>query len=413
MNSRRVAVTGLGLISPFGGSPQDFFTRLLNGESAIRAYTPADAPQPVNIAAVTCTHFDGETALSRGEIHTMDRFSQLGTAAADAAWRDAGLPDTQEARHEIGVSWGTAVGSVMTYDQGYRDLYINGRTRVSPLSVVLGMNNAAASHIAIKLGLGGACLTYTVACASSAVAIGEAFHRIRQGEAKLMLAGGSDAPLAFGVIRAWEALRILAPATGDSTPQTCKPFHQDRSGLVLAEGAGALMLEDWDHAVSRGARIHGEIVGYGTSCDHFNLVRPDPQGQVRAMELALEDAQLQPSDIDYINAHGTATREGDPAEIAAVRTVFGDRASRLPLSATKSMHGHTMGAAGAVESIVTLLALAEDRIPPTANLDQIDPDCEGVRHVQDGSLSGLGIRVAMSNSFAFGGSNAVLVFRRG
>jgi 3-oxoacyl-[acyl-carrier-protein] synthase II len=412
MPARRVAVTGLGLVNPYEGDVEDFFAHLLRGDSAVSIYAPDDSPQPLSIPAVHCPRFDADALLGRGQAHIMDRYSQLGTAAAVQAWRDAGMETEDDAeRTDAGVAWGTAVGGVLSYDYGYRDLFIRGRTRVPPLSVVLGMNNAAASHIAIKLGLAGPCLTYSVACASSATAIGEAFHRIRRGEVATMLAGGSDAPLAFGVVRAWEALRVLAPVEGGATARACRPFSADRTGLVLGEGAGALVLEDWEHAMARGARIYAEVTGYGCTCDHIHLVKPDANGQVRAMELALADAGLKPDDIDYINAHGTATREGDPTEIAAIRAVFGERAADIPVSATKSMHGHLMGATGAVEAIVSILALRQGSIPPTAHLDGIDPACAGVHHVTGPALTGMALKNVLSNSFAFGGSNAVLTFR--
>jgi len=253
-------------------------------------------------------------------------------------------------------------------------------------------------------------MSHTVACASSAIAIGEAFRRVRSGEAPIMLTGGSDAPQAYGVARAWEALRVLAGGDENSAATACRPFSAKRSGLVLGEGGAALVLEDWAHAVARGARIHGEMVGYGTTCDHSHLVRPEPAGQIRALRAALADAGLNAADIDYVNAHGTATAEGDPAEIAALREVFGELASALPVSATKSMHGHQLGAAGAVEAIVTVLALREQAIPPTAHLGELDAACGGVDHVRAGRR-GQPLRAALSNSFAFGGSNAVLAFR--
>jgi 3-oxoacyl-[acyl-carrier-protein] synthase II len=212
------------------------------------------------------------------------------------------------------------------------------------------------------------------------------------------------------VARAWEALRVLASGDENTAPQSCRPFSVDRSGLVLGEGGAALVLEDWDHAVARGAGIHAEMLGYGTSCDHSHLVRPEAAGQVRALEAALADAGLTSGDIDYINAHGTATAEGDPVEVAALRAVFGERAARLPVSATKSMHGHQLGAAGAVEAIVTVLALREQALPPTAHLADLDPACAGVDHVVT-ARRGQTLRAALSNSFAFGGSNAVLAFR--
>lgn len=412
MTRRRVAVTGLGLVSPFGGDAEDFFARLLRGESAIGCYEPEGVPHPLTMPAVRCTGFDAEAALGRPLASTMDRFSQLGAAAAFSAWCDAGLSLEEVLEQaDYGICWGTAVGGTLTFERGYRDLYLANRSRVSPLSVILGMNNSAASHIAIKLGLGGVCLTYSVACASSSVAIGEAFRRIRDGAAAVMVAGGSESPLAYGVMRAWEALRVLAPGDRENAWRACRPFHRQRAGIVLGEGAGALVLEDWEHARERGARIYAELAGYGASCDHAHIVRPAAGGQVRAIAQALDDAAVDAAEVDYVNAHGTATQEGDAAEIAALRAVFGERASRLPVSSTKSMHGHLLGAAGAVEAIVTVLALRDFCIPPTAHLDSVDPACAGVWHVAGAPLTDVPLRTALSNSFAFGGSNAVLVFR--
>jgi 3-oxoacyl-[acyl-carrier-protein] synthase II len=337
-------------------------------------------------------------------------------AAAFGAWADAGFAreavPNPNGHLDWGVSWGTALGGTLAYERGYRDLWQHGRERVSPLSVILGMNNAASSHIAIQLGLGASCLSYTVACSSASAAIGEAFRLIRDGRAQLMMTGGSDAPLAYGVVRAWEALRVLAPGNAETSAAACKPFHVKRGGLVLGEGAAALVLEDYDHAVARGARIYAELAGYGSTSDHSHLVRPESRGQVRAINAALADGGLAPDDIDYINAHGTATREGDPSEIEAIRAVFGARAAELAVSATKSMHGHSMGATGAVEALATVMALHTGEVPPTAFLDEIDPACQGVRHVTGIGLRGVPLRAALSNSFAFGGSNAVLAFRR-
>ncbi|KXB29638.1 3-oxoacyl-ACP synthase [Dechloromonas denitrificans] len=415
MSQRRVAITGLGLVSPYGGDLADFFGRLLAGESAVRFLQTDDIPRPLAMPFVSCPAFDAEASLGRPLAGTMDRFAQLGTAAAFSAWADAGLACGQPAengenRERWGVSWGTALGGTLAYEKGYKELWIKGRERISPLSVILGMNNAANAHISIQLGLGGVSMSHTVACASSAIAIGEAFRRVRSGEAPVMLTGGSDVPQAYGVARAWEALRVLASGDEKTAPRACRPFSADRDGLVLGEGGAALVLEDWEHAVARGARIHGELIGYGTTCDHSHLVRPEAAGQVRALHLALADGGLSPADIDYVNAHGTATAEGDPVEIAALKTVFGDAAGRLAVSATKSMHGHQLGAAGAVEAIVTVLALREQAIPPTAHLTELDPACAGVDHVTV-ARHGQPLRAALSNSFAFGGSNAVLAFR--
>ena len=409
---RRVAITGLGLVNPFGGDRQDFFARMLAGESCIRHYTTEDKPRPLCMPAVRCDRFDPDIELGKALAGTMDRYAQFGFAAAREAWLDAGFAaDERSEKNQFGVSWGTALGGTLAYEKGYRDLWQNGRERVSPLSVILGMNNAASAHMAIQFGLGNSCLSYTVACSSATAAIGEAYRRIAAGDAKVMLTGGSDAPLCYGVVRAWEALRVVAPGDADNSMRACRPFSADRAGLVLGEGAAALVLEDWEHARDRGAAILAELAGYGATSDHSHLVRPDKGGQVRAMEQALADAGLRPEDIGYINAHGTATAEGDPTEIAALRQVFGARAEHLPVSGTKSMHGHMMGATGAIEAVITVMALQADALPPTAHLENVDPACTGVRHITGNALRASGVRAALSNSFAFGGSNAVLAFR--
>lgn len=410
-SSRRVAVTGVGMVSPFGGSTEDFFERILCGESAIRLYEHPTSPSRLVQPAVTCAQFDAEKSIGRAITHLTDRYSQLGVAAAFSAWDDAGLAREGAGSDAYGVSWGTGVGGMLTYEKGYGDIYLRGKQRVSPLSVPMAMNNAAASHIAMALGLGSACMTYSVACASSTISIGEAFRRIQRGESSLIVAGGSESPLAFTIMRAWEAMRVVASGDAQTAYRSCRPFQQGRMGLVLGEGAAALVLEDWDHACQRGARIYCELAGFGQSCDHTHLVRPDAQGQSRAIAAALAEAQLAPEQVGYVNAHGTATVEGDPIEISALRQVFGAHAGQLAVSATKSMHGHSLGAVGAMEALISVLALARQAIPPTAHLEQVAQDCLGVHHVMGSGLRDVPLRAALSNSFAFGGSNAVLAFR--
>lgn len=414
MTRRRVAITGLGIVSPYGGGVDAFFAHLLAGRSAVRRLQTDDKPRPLSIPFVRCAGFDPAATLGKPLAGMMDRFAHLGVAAAFDAWRDAGLArqanDPAE-RENWACIWGTALGGILAFEKGYRDMWQNGRERLSPLSVVMGMNNAVNAHLSIQLGLGGPSMSHTVACASSSVAIGEAFRRVRDGEAAVAVTGGSDATQAYGVARAWEAMRLLAPGDEETAVMACRPFAADRAGLVLGEGGAALVLEDWDHAVARSARIHAEIVGYGASCDRSHLVRPESDGQARALRAALADGGLSPHDIGYVNAHGTATAEGDPVEITALRQVFGDHAPRLAVSATKSMHGHLLGAAGAIEALATVLSLREGSVAPTAHLQgRLDPACEGVDHVFEGRR-GVPLKAALSNSFAFGGSNAVLAFR--
>lgn len=414
MARHRVAITGLGLVSPYGGGLEDFFQRVWAGESAVQWLVTDDEPRALRLPFVRCAAFAPDRELGKPLASMMERFSQLGMAAAFAAWQQAGLSrsatEDGSDRSRWGCLWGTALGGLAAHERGARDLWLKGRDRVSPLSVVMGMNNAANAHISIQLGLGGVSSSHTAACASASMAIGEAFRRVRSGEAEIMVTGGSDVCQSMSVVRAWEAMRVLARGDEHSAPHACRPFAADRDGLVLGEGGAALVLENWDRAVARSARIHGELLGFATNCDHSHLVRPDRDGQVRALRAVLDDAGLAPQDVHYVNAHGTATPEGDPVEVQSLREVFGELAPRLPVSSTKSVHGHLLGAAGAIEAVVTAMAVREQAIPPTAHLEgRLDPACEGVDHVLHGRRAN-GLRVALSNSFAFGGSNVVLAF---
>lgn len=411
MKKRRVVITGLGLINPYGeGDVEEFFSRIMRGESAVRFHTLSNSPRPLALPLVACIHFDPIETLGPPLANAMDRFSHFAVASALSAWQDSGLAKHCN-RDDYGVSWGTGSGGSLTIERGYQTLYFENKEKVSPLSVVLAMNNSAASHIAMQLGLGGPCITSTVACASSAVAIGEAFRKIRAGDANLMLVGGSEAPLSYGVIRAWQAMRVLSEGDEATAYRASRPFSKNRAGLTLAEGAAALVIEDWEHARARGARIYAEIAGYGSTCDRTHIARPDSGGQVRAITAALQDGGLRPHEIDYVNAHGTATVEGDAIEIQSMKTVFGEHANKLAVSSTKSMHGHSLGAASAMEALITTLALYHQALPPTANVSEVGADCAGVDHVLMQGRNNVPVRAALSSSFAFGGSNAVLAFR--
>lgn len=442
MAARRVVVTGLGQITPHGRDVAAGFDALLAGRSAVRRHTVGEAPHSTRLASAVCVDFDAGAELGRPRAITMDRVSQLSVLAARAAWADAGLPGvggagsagpgalTDAERERACVMWGTGAGGIQTLERGYRELFVKGRPRISPLSVVMGMNNAAAGQIALLLGLGGACFTYSVACASSAVAIGEALRRVRWGECAVALAGGGEAALPYGTLKAWLSMQVLAGAGDDAgdaqgaegseaadaaqarAASACRPFDASRSGLVLGEGAAALVLEERGHALARGARIYAELAGTGSSNDHRHLSTPDAAGQVRALQAALHDAGADATEVGYVNAHGTATTEGDPVEADALRRLFGGHAPQVAVSATKSMHGHLMGAAGALEALITVLAVHSGNLPPTAHLRQIDPACAGLDHVLGSGRHGVDVALALSNSFAFGGSNTVLAFRR-
>jgi len=419
---QRVVITGLGQVTPHGRDVAAGFAALMAGRSAIARHSVGEAPHNTELASAVCAELDMAALLGRARAATMDRVSQLSALAGRSAWEDAGLAAagaiSADELERSCVMWGTGAGGMQTLERSYRDLFIKGRPRISPLSVVLGMNNAAAGQLALLLGLGGACFTYSVACASSAVAIAEAMRRVRWGECAVALAGGAEAALPYGTVKAWQSMQVMAqPAADDAdTARVCRPFDATRSGLVLGEGAAALVLESRDHALARGARIYAELAGAGASNDHHHLTTPDAGGQLRALRTALQDARADADEVAYVNAHGTATAEGDPIEAEALRQLFGARAPQVPVSATKSLHGHLMGAAGAIEALVTVMALQRGQIPATANLQQIDPACEGLGHVrpdaQGAGRSGLDLPLALSNSFAFGGSNLVLVLRR-
>jgi 3-oxoacyl-[acyl-carrier-protein] synthase II len=323
----------------------------------------------------------------------------------------SGLDPATADRERIGVYWGTGMGGAHTLEGAYQSVYGWNDFRLRPLSVVMAMNNAAGSNVALKWGLRGPFANFSTACSSSAMAIGEAMHAIRSGRADAILAGGAEALLTPGILAAWQALRTLAPADAADAGASCRPFDKRRGGLVLGEGGAALVLEEESRARARGARILGFITGYGNTCDAAHMSKPDRDGQARAMRQALGEAGLQPDAIGYINAHGTATIVGDVVECEAIKEVFGAAAVRIPVSSTKSMHGHLLGGAGAIEMAATLMPFRDGVIPPTAHLEQPDPVC-AVRHVPSAAERGEPPRAVMSNSFAFGGSNVVLIAER-
>jgi 3-oxoacyl-[acyl-carrier-protein] synthase II len=300
------------------------------------------------------------------------------------------------------------MGGAGSIEEGYVRLYRDNLSRLKPFTVLMAMNNAAGSQVALDFGLTGPSLTFSTACSSSSVAIGEAYRLIRHGYADVMLAGGSEALLTYGTMRAWEALRTLADEDPDNLAASCKPFAADRSGLVLGEGAAMLLLEDYEHAQARGARIYAELIGYGGSNDSTHITQPSVAGQARAMRLALADAGIAVNEVDYINAHGTGTKLNDLTEAAAIKEVG---AAHVPVSSTKSMHGHLMGATAAVEFVACIMALQTQGLPPTAHLHHPDPACD-IEHIPHVGRRNVPVRTVMSNSFAFGGTSSVLIARK-
>ena len=407
---RRVAVTGIGVVSPLGHGEAEFFANLLAGRSGVRRIESAFVERLGTRIAASAA-FDGSVHFPPPRLRMLDRVSQFALVAAAQAMAAADPALDDDERRGAGVFLGTGMGGANSTDDGYRALYEQRTERMPPFSVLTGMNNAAAAWIGIEYAFGGPNLTYSTACSSSAVAIGEAWRRIRSGETPIALAGGAEAPLNLGTIKAWEALKTLATEDARDPAASCKPFAGDRSGMVLGEGAAMLVLEDFERAQRRGARIRGELVGYGLCTDAGHITRPTSDGQARAMELALRSAALTPDRIGYINAHGTGTLANDAVETAAIKQVFGARAYRIPTSSTKSMHGHLLGAAGAMELVATLLSVENRTLPPTINLHVPDPQCD-LDYVTQGARAANGLEFAMSNAFAFGGSNAVLVCRQ-
>lgn len=391
----RVVITGIGIVSPFGRGAEATLAHLREGRSGIRTLTSIDA-------TVLHCRIGGEVPaeVMEGSDVAGDRFTRLALIAAEDAAAEAG--ELAIAPERIGAVIGTGMGGAETLDNGYRRLY-GENARVHPATIPLSMYNAAPAAVARRFGAKGIGFAVASACASGTHAIGLAAQAIRAGQADAMFAGGSDAPLTFGIIRAWEALRVLA-VDNEHPDRACRPFSADRKGLVLAEGAAVVVLESLESAERRGATILGEIAGFGATSDAGHLTDPSADGAGRAMSLALADAGWQPGEVGYINAHGTGTRANDATEAAAIRAVFGD--APPPASSTKSMHGHAMGASGAIELVASLMALREGFLPPTINLDTPDPACDldCIPH----HARPAGATRFLSNSFGFGGMNAVL-----
>jgi len=406
---KRVVITGMGIISPVGNNCGEFFSNLAAGRSGIKRIS-SDFADRLSVKIAAEVNFDAEAYFSKKTARTLDRVSQFAMVAASQAWQDAAMQLPEKEQRRAGVYVGTGMGGARTLEESYAQVFKQNVKRVHPLTVVMAMNNAAASYISMTHGLKGPCLTYSTACSSSTVAIGEAFRQIKHGYADVMVAGGTESLLTLGIMMSWESIGTLA-LEADDPSTSCRPFSKDRTGFVLGEGAAILVLESLDRAEARGARIYGEVIGYGSTADADHITKPSVEGQAYAMEAALEEARISPDDIDYINAHGTATVANDAVETQAIRKVFGPRAYRIPVSSTKSMHGHLLGAAGAVELIAAVLALNNRIVPPTANLMTPDPECD-LDYVPGKARTGLDLNVVMSNSFAFGGTNAVLIVRK-
>jgi 3-oxoacyl-[acyl-carrier-protein] synthase II len=404
-----VVVSGLGVVSPHGDDALAMFDALCQGRSAVRALFP-ELPR---LAPVATAPFDESRWFTKLQLAGVDRVSQLAVAAADLALCDAG--GAAEAlgadRERVGVFAGCGMGGAAALETAYR-AGMGGSGRVPPLTIPAFMPNAPAGHVAMRQGVLGPVLTYSVACASSAVAIAEAAKAVQRGEVDVAIAGGSEALIVPGVVMAWQAMQTLAGfAAPEDAPTACKPFAADRSGFALGEGAAFLVIESAARARARGARAYARLAGWGLSCDATHLTKPDVAGQQRALRAALRGAGLQPADVGYCNAHGTATKIGDAVEAEALRGLWGQAAAGLRVSSTKALHGHLLGAAGALEAVVTVLALHQRRLPPNMHCTQPDPAL-GLSLVQETDTAAPGLQAAITSSFAFGGSNAALLFTR-
>jgi len=399
----------MGVFASPGRDTGTFFSSLLSCRSAVRRISQWD-PSALSVQiAAEIPEYNPTDYFPPKRLDLLDRFAQFGLLAAREAVSSSGLEVAEEEKPRFGVVMGTGMGGAGTFDSGFYSLYVKGETRLHPFTIPKIMHNAATSQICMEYGAQGPSLAICTACSSAGHALGEAFHMIRYGMADVMLAGGSDAPITFGMFRSWESVRVLATGNGDPS-HACRPFSADREGMVLGEGAAVLVLEEYERARRRGAKISAELAGYGITSDAGHITQPSVTGPARAIRMALDEAGVNPEEVDYVNAHGTGTRLNDAVETQVIKAAFRDHAWRLAISSTKSMHGHVMGATGAVEMVATVLALDRGVIPPTANYTRPDPECD-LDYVPNQARDKK-LRVAISNSFAFGGLNAVLLVRR-
>lgn len=395
---RRVAITGLGLVSSLGHDLESFWNATRNGVTGIAPTTIPEGDTLTARMVAEVKGWDGAKALDRKLLGLSDRFSQFAVYAAKQAVEDAG----SVVRDNSAIIIGTGVGGAVTLDESYDRLYRENQQRIHPFSIPRLMANGPASLVSLAMGITGPSFAVSSACSSSNHAIGLAAGMVQRGEVEAALAGGTEAAITYGGIRAWEALRVISP-------DVCRPFSADRKGMILGEGSGMVVLENMERAKARGAHIYAELAGFGMSADAVDMVQPSMEGAARTIQAALNAAAMNPDDVDYINAHGTGTPANDPTETKAIRSVFGDAADKLLVSSTKAMHGHALGAAGALELIATLGAMNSGIVPPTINFTEADPECD-LDYVPNQARERQ-VKSAVSNSFAFGGLNAVLALR--
>ena len=408
---RRVVVTGIGLVTPLGVGTEQTWQALINGRSGIGPITRFDAVDQATRIAAEVKDFNPEDWFEKKQAKNLDAFVQYAVVAAEMAWKNSGLSITEENVHRVGVITGCGMGGLPTIEEYHGVLMERGPRKITPFFIPRVIPNMPSGHISMRIGSKGPNLTQTTACAAGTHAVGEAFRHIVYGDCDVAITGGTESvicPLAVGGFGAMKALSTR----NDDPMAASRPFDVDRDGFVISEGAGMLVFEEFESAKRRGATIYAEIIGYGQTSDAYHIAAPpeDGEGAARCMAMALRDAGLNPEDIDYINAHGTSTPLNDKCETLAIKTVFKEHAYKLAVSSTKSMTGHALGAAGGLEAAFTVLALHNGIVPPTVNLQKPDPDCD-LDYVPNTARE-VGIRTAMSNSFGFGGTNGVVVFRR-
>lgn len=406
----RVVITGMGVVHSLGLSLDSFWDSICNGRNGISLITKFDTSDLDAKVAAEIKGFEPTDFIDKKEVRRMDAFTQYAMAAAKMAFEMSGLDMEKEDGYRAGAIVASGIGGIATLEEQHSILMTKGTGRISPFFITSMIPNMAAARIAIEYGLKGFNECVVTACASGNNAIGDAYKVIQRGDADIVVTGGAESaitPLSFAGFCANKAL-----STNPDPSTACRPFDRDRDGFIMGEGAGILILEEYEHAMRRGAVILGEIVGYGCTCDAYHITAPDPTGEggIRSMQFAIRDAGIRPEDIDYINAHGTSTPINDPCETKVIKNVFGEHAYKLAVSSTKSMTGHLLGAAGAIEAIITVMALRDGIIPPTINLANPDPECD-LDYVPNEARKA-DIKYALSNALGFGGHNAALVFRK-
>lgn len=409
---KKVVITGMGVVTPLGNDIETFWAAIKAGKSGLGPVTRFDASNMDSKIAAEVKNFDPTLYMEKKEARKMALFTQFAVAAAVQAWNDAGLEKGHDGPDRIAVMMGNGVGGIEIFEESHKKLLESGPSRMLPMTVPMMILNEAAGNVAMRLGLKGPAITAATACASGSDAIGMAMDMIRAGRADVVIAGGTEGAISAFSMGGFCMLKALSTAYNDTPQKASRPFDKDRDGFVIGEGAGIMVLESEEHAKKRGARIHAEVAGYGASCDGYHLTSPDPSGDggARAIKLALADAGVKPEAVAYYNAHGTSTQINDPTETLMVKTAFGDHAKKLRISSTKSMTGHLVAAAGAVEAIICVLAIKDSFYPATINLDEPDPACD-LDYTPNVGVSGT-IEVAASASLGFGGHNACLVVRK-